>query len=320
MVAALPGFLAAAQSPAPRASRSWNPKLGVYCRYSEANVQFVRDEGFTSIQLAAQKPSLDPAMADEALEKVKRVLGRSGLYVSALGSTVNHIDPDPDRRARTNADFLKVIELAGKLGAPSVGTASGTMPGQPLGRQVEEIVRIYTEKYFPACEKNRVRLLWEPYAGGPNVATGPVGYEALFRAFGDSPYVGLQYDPSHLVWQMMDPIQCARDFIGKIHDVHLKDTEIMWPVLRRVGIRPLDDTRWWRFRLPGSGCIDWKAFFTVLMEAGYSGAMNIEHEDAFYYPNYQDGEFTEQFKAGFRVAHAYLRQFVPARAATGPVR
>jgi sugar phosphate isomerase/epimerase len=316
IVGGLVGAFAAARAQTPRA-RGWNPKLGIYCRYSEANVEFARQEGFASIQLAAQKPSLDPNMTDEQLAKVKQVLDRSGLHLSALGSTVNHVAADPDTRAHTNADFIKVIELAGRLGVPNVGTASGTIPGQPLGKQVDEIVRVYTEKYFPVCEKRRVRILWEPYAGGPNVATGPVGYAALFRAFADSPYVGLQFDPSHLVWQMMDPVQCARDFIGKIHDVHLKDTEIMWPVLRRVGINPLDGTRWWRFRLPGSGSIDWKAFFTVLMEAGYSGAMNIEHEDAFYYPNYQDGEFTEQFKAGFRIAHEYLKQFVPTRAAAG---
>lgn len=311
VISSLAGALAAARAQAPP-RRAWNPKLGIYCKYSGANVEFTRQEGFTSIQLSAQRPSLDPDMTDEQLAKIKQALDRSGLYVSALGSTVNHIAPDADARAHINADFLKVIELAGKMGVPNVGTASGTMPGQSLERQVDEIVRVYTEKYFPACEKHRVRILWEPYAGGPNIATGPVGFTALFRAFADSPHVGLQYDPSHLVWQMMDPIQCARDFISKIHDVHLKDTEIMWPVLRRVGINPLDRTRWWRFRLPGSGCIDWKAFFTVLMEAGYSGAMNIEHEDAFYYPNYQGDDFTEQFKTGFRIAHRYLNQFVPS--------
>ena len=78
-------------------------------------------------------------------------------------------------------------------------------------------------------------MLWEPYAGGPNIATGPVGWEALFKAFGDSPHVGLQFDPSHLVWQFMDPVQAARDFVDKIYDVHLKDTEILWHVLRRTG-------------------------------------------------------------------------------------
>ena len=111
-----------------------------------------------------------------------------------------------------------------------IGTQSGTMPGRPLQEQVDEIVRVYTEKYFPVCQKHNVRILWEPWAGGPNIATGPVAYEALFKAFGDSPYVGLQFDPSHLQWQMMDPVQCARDFADKIYDVHLKDVEILWPV------------------------------------------------------------------------------------------
>ena len=82
----------------------------------------------------------------------------------------------------------------------------------------------------------------------------------------------------------MDPVQCARDFVDKIWDVHLKDCEILWHVLRKTGINPLDNARWWRFRLPGSGIVDWKGFFTVLQEAGYQGAMNIEHEDEFYYP------------------------------------
>jgi len=302
---------AAAQAQRP-ARRVWKPKLGILARFTEGNLEFARREGFSSLQLAVDKATLDPDMSDEQAEKVKAAIQRSGLHVSSLGSTVNHIAPEPGQRARTNADFAKVIALAGRLGVPYVATASGTLPGRPLPEQVAEIVRVYTEQYFPLCQKHKVRILWEPWAGGPNIATGPVGFEALFKAFGDSPHVGLQYDPSHLVWQFMDPIQCARDFADKIYDVHLKDTEIMWPVLRRVGIHPLNNARWWRFRLPGFGMVDWKAFFTVLMDAGYEGAMNIEHEDELYYPPYSGAEFTEQFKTGYRIAHNFLRQLVPA--------
>jgi len=139
-----------------------------------------------------------------------------------------------------------------------------------------------------------------------------VGWEALFKAFGDSPYVGLQFDPSHLVWQFMDPIQAARDFASKIYDVHLKDTEILWHVVKQSGIAPIDNIRWWRFRIPGYGSMDWKAFFTVLEEVGYTGAMNIENEDGFFSPSYdQDGNFTESFKRGFHTAHEYLKTLVP---------
>ena len=304
-----------AMAPAALAQRpkAWKPKLGVLGRFSEANVEFARQEGFSSIGLWADpKTSLDAdALTDEVVENVKAVVGRSGLHLSVLGCTQNHINSDAAARARTNTYFGRVIELAGRLGVAHVGTASGTMPGRPLDEQVGEIVRVYTEKYFPLCQKHKVRVLWEPYAGGPNIATGPVGYEALFKAFGDSPYVGLQYDPSHLVWQMMDPIQCARDFVDKIYDVHLKDTEIRWEILRKTGIHPLNNARWWRFRIPGMGSIDWKAFFTVLMDAGFEGAMNIEHEDNLYSLSYQGNDFNEGYKTGFRAAHQFLRQFVP---------
>jgi sugar phosphate isomerase/epimerase len=109
----------------------------------------------------------------------------------------------------------------------------------------------------------------------------------------------------------MDPVQAARDFVDKIYDVHLKDTEILWPIVRRAGIEPLDGTRWWRFRIPGSGSMDWKGFFTALEEVGYSGALNIENEDPFYGPSYDQDNFTEQFKRGFRLGHEFLKTLVP---------
>ena len=167
---------------------------------------------------------------------------------------------------------MKAIELAGKLGVPYVGTASGKDPDKPLAQQVDEIVRVYNEKYFAACEKYHVRILWEPWPGGPNIATSPAGYEALFKAFGNSPFVGLQFDPSHLVWQMMDPIQTARDFVDKIYDVHLKDTEIRWPILRHGGIQSSGRRRWWRFRLPGLGSIDWAGVLHGAAGCGLSRA------------------------------------------------
>jgi sugar phosphate isomerase/epimerase len=286
---------------------NWKPKLGVLCNYSEANVAFVKAEGFTSMQLR-----LDPAKVDDAaIAAIKANIQRSGLYVSSMAVDGNHIDPDPAQREKQNQYTIKCIELCGKLGIPAIGGQSGTMKGRPLAEQVDQIVRVYNEKYFPVCEKNKVRVLWEPYAGGPNIATGPVGWSALFKAFGNTQNVGLQFDPSHLVWQFMDPIQAARDFADKIYDVHLKDTEILWHIVKRGGIQPVDGARWWRFRVPGAGSVPWKEFFAVLSEVGYAGAMNIENEDAFYYPAYEQGNFTEQYKRGFRVAHEYLKTLVP---------
>lgn len=223
---------------------------------------------------------------------------------------VNHTDPDPAKRAKANDEFAHAIVQCAKLGIPYVATMSGNMPGRKLGDQVNEIVRVYQEKYFPLCQKHNVKIVWEPWPEGPNVATGPAGYEALFKAFSDVPYVGLQYDPSHLVRQFMDPIQCARDYVDKIWDVHLKDTEIFWPVLKKVGVNPVNEARWWRYRLPGFGSVDWKGFFTVLMDAGYQGGMNIEHEDELYGGG-PGSPISEAAKTGLHVSHEFLKQFVP---------
>ena len=256
---------------------------------------------------------LDPMKQDDAaLAAIKDKMQRSGLYFSSLACDGNHIDPDPAKRARQIQIAKKSIEVCGKLGIPAIAGQSGKIAGQSLQQQVDEVVKVYTENYFPLCEQYKVKILWEPYAGGPNIGTGPVGWEALFKAFHDSPNVGLQFDPSHLVWQFMDPVQAARDFVSKIYDVHLKDTEILWHILRRTGIEPVDNSRWWRFRVPGYGSVDWKGFFSVLAEAGYQGAMNIENEDPFYGPSYdQQGNFTDSFKRGFRQAHEFLKTLIP---------
>ena len=75
--------------------------------------------------------------------------------------------------------------------------------------QVQEIVKAYESQYFPSCEKYKVRILWEPYVNPANIATSPVAFAALLRAFNGSPYVGIQMDPSHLAWQIIDPVEAT---------------------------------------------------------------------------------------------------------------
>jgi sugar phosphate isomerase/epimerase len=252
-------------------------------------------------------------ISDEQVEQIKATLQKATMHVSAFQVTQNHIHPDRQKREQENAYFVKAIELAGKLGVPYIGTASGKDPSKPFQQQIDEIVRVYNEKYFAACERHHVRILWEPWPEGPNLATSPVGFDALFKGFGDSPYVGLQYDPSHLVRQFMDPIQTARDFADRIYDVHLKDTEILWPVVRAGGINPVNGASWWRYRIPGMGSINWREFFSVLQNIGYSGAMSVEQEDPLYGGDDNKGpDFSSDFKMGFIMAKRYLTQYVPS--------
>ncbi|MBV9763094.1 MAG: sugar phosphate isomerase/epimerase [Acidobacteriaceae bacterium] len=320
----LVGTLAAAATlkgqsaqPAPRHHREphteWKPKLGVLGPYTPGNVQFAHEQGFTNMILGSSANSTLDALtiSDAQIEDVKNTLRKFDMHVSALQVGNNPIAAEAGERAREIDYFVKAIRLAGKLGVPYIGTQSGRDPSKPFQEQIDEIVRVYHEKYFAECERSRVRILWEPYPEAPNLATSPVGFEALFKGFGDSQYVGLQYDPSHLVRQFMDPIQTARDFVEKIYDVHLKDTEIFWPVLRAGGINPVNKARWWTYRIPGMGSMNWRDFFSVLQEAGYAGAMSVEQEDPFYGADDPGPDFSADFKTGFIMAKRYLTQYVP---------
>ncbi len=287
----------------------WKPQLGILGPFTAANVEFARVQGFTNMILDGLRAD---KLTDSEIDNIRTTLRQANMHVSALQVTQNHISADAGQRAKENGYFVKAIELAGKLGVPYIGTASGHDPAKRFRQQVDDIVRVYNESYFPACERSKVRILWEPWPEGPNLATSPAGYDALFKGFGNSPYVGLQYDPSHLVRQFMDPIRTARDYVDKIYDVHLKDTEILWPVLRAGGINPVNKASWWRYRIPGMGSINWAEFFSILQDAGYAGAMSVEHEDPLYGADNNPGpNFSEEYKVGFVMSKRYLSQYVP---------
>ena len=147
---------AVAVASARAATAHWKPKLGVYCRYSPANIAFAGQEGFTCPQLAAGGP-ISPDSTDEQLAEVKRSLVARGLTLVALNGGGNHLDPAAQQR------FVKIIELAGRLGVSFIGGSSGAIAGRSLDEQVQAIVKAYEAQYFPSCEKYKVRILWEPY-------------------------------------------------------------------------------------------------------------------------------------------------------------
>jgi len=166
-----------------REPREWKPRLGVLGPYSEANLTFAREAGFNSMILGATRHSALDAVAlnDAQVAKIKEVIDRSGVHISALQVTQNHIAGDPGARGRENAYFVSAIELAGKLGVPFIGTASGKDPKKSLKEQVDEIVRVYNEKYFAACEKYHVRILWEPWPGDPTSPPAPSDSKPYLR-------------------------------------------------------------------------------------------------------------------------------------------
>jgi len=152
---------------------------------------------------------------------------------------------------------------------------------------------------------------WENYPCDTNFATVPGAWQKIFDLV-PSNRLGLEFDPSHLVRQYIDDIQAAWDFKERILSVHAKDTEIIEPVLQKVGIH---GKGWWRYRIPGQGLIDWPKFINVLLEANYSGGLAVEHEDPFWDepPSNNSPEFPQARKDGFILASRFLRMFLPGR-------
>ena len=141
-----------------------------------------------------------------------------------------------------------------------------------------------------------------------NIATTPVAFAALLRAFNDSPYVGLQMDPSHLAWRM-EPATPHANSPNTFSMSTQRTPKSSGLRCAAVGFQPVDNPKWWRLPLIRRDQFE-QLFSAASPNAGGMNAA-LENEDEFYYPNYDGTDFTESFKEGFRVAHAYVRQFVP---------
>ena len=132
----------AAFSKAGASPTEWKPRLGILGRYSEANVDFAIQERFNNMILSAGAGAqgLDTTkLTDEGIGRIKSQLSSKGMHVSALQVNANHIAPDPAERERENSNFVKAIQLAGKLGVPYIGTQSGKDVSKTFEAQVDEI-------------------------------------------------------------------------------------------------------------------------------------------------------------------------------------
>ena len=116
----------------------------------------------------------------------------------------------------------------------------------------------------------------DEWPGGHNIAYSPYIWRRILETWGDD--IGLNYDPSHLVWQMIDQARFIREFGGHFRHVHAKDLMVDRDGLYEHGI--LSAGIGWQIpRMPGLGEVDWSATFSALYRAGYDGAVIIEHED-----------------------------------------
>jgi sugar phosphate isomerase/epimerase len=182
--------------------------------------------------------------------------------------------------------WSRAMRVAKGLGCSVV---SG-MTGRDNTRSVEDNLPLFKDYFGPIAaraEDQGVRIAFEPWPGsvlghGPyrwaNLATTPELWDRLFEIV-PSPALGLEFDPSHLIWQGIDHLQAIKDYGARIHHVHAKDIVLDEKKLKRVGVH---GRGWWRFVIPGLGQIDWPELFAALAKVGYRGDVAVEHEDNQY--------------------------------------
>ncbi len=293
----------------------------------DAALAFCRQLGLEAIEVPCGRyPKHHLFAPDELLDdagrrqRVRDDLARAGLTLSALGCAGNPVHPDPDEARRFEAAHDTTVRLAAALGVAVVNCFSGCPGGAPGERtpnwvtcpwptefsrmrdyQWNDVLLPFWERKAAESREAGVRLAIEMHPG--NAVYNPETLLRLRQHAGAS--LGCNFDPSHLFWQGIDPVEAAREIgeAGAIYHVHAKDTALDPHNVRRNGVLDAKSygdlpNRAWVFRTCGYGHGDefWKPLVSMLRRVGYDSVLSIEHEDSYMSP-----------REGFEKAVAYLR-------------
>lgn len=286
----------------------------------EEVLAFAADEGFPCVELMcwprgradrryAGVTHLDVSdFTEEAAEHVRELVRIHGVRVSGLGYYPNPLDPNPDHRAVVAEHLKKVIRAAPLVGVNVVNTFIGRDPAQDMTANLGQVKGVWAPLVKEA-EAVGVRIGIEhcpmlfgddEWPGGKNLATSPAVWRELFGLFPGGT-LGLNFDPSHLVWQFIDCGRALREFGPHLVHVHAKDERIDHDRLYEVGVLGLG---WHRPKLPGLGDVKWGEFFAALTDTGYAGPVCVEVEDRAY-----EGSLADRRRA-LRQSRKFLEQFV----------
>jgi len=288
----------------------------------EKVVEFAAQEGFACVELMcwpkgkaerryAGVTHIDvTALRKREADRIKALLADAGVEISALGYYPNPLAANGNEARVYINHIKKVIAAAEMLGVGVVNTFVGRDPT----RSVDENWPLFQKRWPPIvkfAEQHGVRIGIEncpmlftadEWPGGKNLAHSPAVWRRMFKDIPSKSF-GLNYDPSHLVWQQIDYVKPIAEFAARIFHVHAKDARIDLAGLREVGVlaTPL---QYHTPKLPGLGDVDWGKFFSALTDAGYDGPVCVEVEDRAY-----EGSLARR-KAALRQSAAYLRQFI----------
>jgi len=250
---------------------------------------------------------LDKVGADEA----RAIMKYNGLEISSLGYYPNPLHPDEAHRNIVIEHLKKVIDAAALvMDEPIVGTFVGRNKDKNLEENFEEFAKVWPGIIKYAGERD-VKIAIEncpmifsnnEWPGGTNMASSPAVWRKMFEIIPDDNF-GLNLDPSHLVWLMIDYNRAVRDFTERIFHVHAKDLEIDREGLYQNGTISLG-MGWQIPRLPGLGEVQWDRFISTLYRFGYDYVISIEHEDRKF-----EGA-DELVKRGFMISRDVLKPYI----------
>ncbi len=240
-------------------------------------VNWASEVGFDTLELASGPGSLhcDPGkLTDNNIAGIQAMLKDKGLVISSLASYRNMTETDLDKRAKTLADLKKLVDVAQKMGIEIVCTTAGhPVEGKEKMQTIEEdCPAVFSDLCKYAAERG-IKIALENWFA-TNIQNLEM-FEHLFELVPDENF-GLNFDPSHLLWQGIDYRLAVETFADRIFHTHAKDTEVLEHKLAWLGNQVRG---WWRYVIPGYGKIDWGEYIACLRLNGFNGVLSIEHED-----------------------------------------
>ena len=246
----------------------------------------------------------------EYIAYVKDYCEKKNIEISSLAFYPNTMDGNLESRNANIEHLKKVINMSALLGVNMVTT----FVGRDQAKTVEENLEIFKEVWPPIIEFAKAKgvkvaiencpMLFgrDQWPGGQNLFTTPSLWRKMFEII-DSDNFGINYDPSHFVWQQIDYVKPLYEFKDKIFHVHFKDVKIYEDKLNDVGIMayPLE---YMSPKLPGFGDVDWGKYVSALTDIGFNGYACIEVEDKAF----EDSK--ESILKSVTLSYRYMRQFV----------
>ncbi len=288
----------------------------------EEVVDFAAEQGLECLEVACWPPEgakrryggvshIDVVnLNEERAEQIKEYCKEKNIEISSLAYYPNTMDPDLEKRTYYISHLYKLIDASAMLGVNMITTFVGRDPKKSVSENLELVKDVWPPIITYAEEKgvkigieNCPMLFTEDeWPGGQNLMTSPANWRKVFEII-DSPNFGINYDPSHFVWQQIDYINPIHEFRKKIFHVHFKDIKVYEDRIKDVGIMaaPLE---YMTPKIPGMGDVNWGKYVSALNDIGYDGCTCIEVEDKAFEKN------LDAAKKAVALSVKYLRNYV----------